>query len=188
MYVTPHTATTVFLSVALCDNGIHFSRAASHHRDAEFSAGAFRDLSRAYEKRTRAVMEKYTAGTQPLRRQPGCKEEENPYSATCADSFTDATFRRVVYQERRSRRALSRIASEQIIQPDARHSSSAVVADLSFMTSTVYRAGLLFRRRGESTPRVRDDFPSPFSDVHNLPSVFPMLADVSLILVDTNSI
>lgn len=49
-------------------------------------------------------MEKYTTGTRPLRRQSGCKEEENPYSATCADSFTDATFRRVVYQERRSRR------------------------------------------------------------------------------------
>ncbi|KYN07947.1 hypothetical protein ALC62_01129 [Cyphomyrmex costatus] len=37
----------------LCDNrGIHFSRA-SHHRDVEFSAAAFRDLSLGYEKRTR---------------------------------------------------------------------------------------------------------------------------------------
>lgn len=62
-----------------------------------FPLPRFRDLSRAYEKRTRAVMEKYTTGTQPLRRQSGCKEEENPY-ATCADSFTDATFRHVVYQ------------------------------------------------------------------------------------------
>lgn len=26
-------------------------------------------------------MEKYTTGTRPLRRQSGCKEEENPYSA-----------------------------------------------------------------------------------------------------------
>lgn len=87
-------------------------------------------------------MEKYTMGTQPLCRQSSCKEEENPYSATCADSFTDATFRRVVYQERRSRRALSRIASEQIILLDARRSSSlqsVSVAILSFMTSTVYR-------------------------------------------------
>lgn len=76
-------------------------------------------------------MEKYTTGTLLLRRRSGCKAEENPYSATCADSFTDATFRRVVYQERRSRRALSRITSEQTILPDARHSSSTIVVTSS---------------------------------------------------------
>lgn len=46
VYVTLRTMMEL-LSTALCDNcGIHFSRAASHHRDAEFSAAASRDLSR----------------------------------------------------------------------------------------------------------------------------------------------
>jgi len=63
-------------------------------------------------------MEKYTTGTWPLRRQSGCKEEGNPYSTRRVRTrlqtprhFVASSIRkegRVVYQKRRSRRALSR--------------------------------------------------------------------------------
>lgn len=155
-------------------------------------------ISRAYEKRTRAVMEKYTTGTRPLRRRSGCKAEENPYSATCADSFTDATFRRVVYQERRS--APRPFANHVGTNNPARCTSflfhcrcnpvrvAVAVAILSFMTSTVYRTGLVFRW-GESTSRVRDGFSPtitvPFQTYVIL--VFPTPANVFLIRV-VNSI
>jgi len=81
-------------------------------------------------KRGRAVMEKYTTGTRPLRRQSGCKEEGNSYIArdVCGLVYRrrDISSRRLSGKKVASR-PFARIASEQTIPPDARHFSSAVV-------------------------------------------------------------
>lgn len=90
-------------------------------------------------------MEKYTTGTRPLRRRSGCKEEENPYMRRVRTRlqtrhFVASSIRKEgrvapFLESRRNKqsRPIRLIPLPPSLQP-------VVVATLSFMTSTVYRA------------------------------------------------